>query len=533
MPSQKQTPTPNKHGCLPPRGCTIPSDSRLPQVATGHEGKASYEAAFLVDTDGHDLYKTFAATVGSFATLKAWFAYRIRTQAIKDGLSEQNALLDLPTKLPDWQTVWNLIQEKGVVWTEQYRTQGPQINPWEVHPSLSALDLFAHVLIVLASHIKKNAQLESEGKMCRGFKWHQYYYEDEGKYFLLYRFMSYLNTIISPNRTMCIYRPTDADKSTLWLGTCGWKIHLAAQSYLRGECKSSIHMKAELTVLEIGWDPASMLSKALQSGMIKSSVLDNNKSVTFIFCGRQKRQVFKKDVKTIRQHARSNLRGSLKELFKVGKVVIRAVKNDKLIGSLNGLRASIKSSDNPIFWMYYEDEDHTTTTPATAQQTVQRDFSSHAILKLEPLIGKLDTQDQARSAQSRFNLIRENHRHSAEFVKELMESFAPLETAATSRWHKISDCKRICDDAAKDNAQFYKLRHLIADLSDTQQVHAQQYFTLANTNNPLASVAAENLIKLFTPDETETEEVSKMKGIFDEIKRDTSEDRGATHSTTV
>jgi hypothetical protein len=78
------------------------------------------------------------------------------------------------------------------------------------------------------------------------------------------------------------------------------------------------------------------------------------------------------------------------------------------------------------------------------------------------------------------------------------------------------------------NSQVYKLHHLIADLGDAQQVHAQQYFTLVNTNNPLASVAAENLIKLFTPDETETEEVSKMKGIFDEIKGDLTDSCRAT-----
>lgn len=531
MPSQKQTPTRNKHGCLPPRGCTLPSDSRLPQVATGHEGKGSYEAAFLVKSKEYDLYEILAATVGVLATLKAWFAYKLRTRAIKDGFLEQNALLDLPMRMPDWQTVWNLLQEKGPVWTEQYHKRGPRANPWEVEPSLSALDLFAHVLIVLTLHIDTNMELDSEGTRCHGFKWHQYYYEDEGKYFLLYNFMSHLNTISSPKGRTSIYKPTEPNKLGAWMMTDGYHIHTAAKDYMKGECKLSIHMKAELTVLETGWDPASMLSKALESGKIKSSVLNNNKVVTFIFYGRHKRHFFKKDVKTIRQHARSSLRGTLTELFKVGKVVTRAVKNDKLIESLDGLWASIKSSDNPMFWMYDENEDHKTTTPAAAQQTVQRDFSSHAILKLEPLIGKLDTQDQARSAQSRFNLIRENHRHSAEFVKELTESFAPLETATTRRWHKFSDCKRICDDAAKDNAQLYKLRHLIADLSDTQRVHAQQYFTLVNTNNPLASVAAENLIKLFTPYETEAEEVSKMKRIFDEIKRDTNESGGVTMGT--
>jgi hypothetical protein len=272
-----------------------------------------------------------------------------------------------------------------------------------------------------------------------------------------------------------------------------------------------------------------MLGKSLESGALqKPSGLDANKVVMFIYHGKRKRHFFKRDVKTIRRHAGATLRRTLRELFGVGKVTTRAVQNDTLIRSLNDLWTNIKSSNNPIFWMSHVNEDDKTTTPVTAQQTSERDFSSHAILKLEPLIEKLDNQDHVRSAQSRFNLVRENHRHSAEFVKELAGLFAPLEQATTRRWQMVSDCKRICDDAAKDNSQFYKLRHLIAGLSDTQQVHAQQYFTLVNTNNPLASVAAENLIKLFAPDETEVEEVSKMKGTFDEIKGGMIESGGAT-----
>jgi hypothetical protein len=384
------------------------------------------------------------------------------------------------------------------------------------------------VLIVLHCHITANSELVSEGTPRRGFKWHQYYYEDEGKYFLLYRFVSYVNTMISPSQNMSIHKPTDPNKLRSWVVTQGCQMHTAAQGYMKGECKLSIPMKTELTQSETGWNPATLLIKILESVMVKSSALDNDKIVTFIYSGRRKRQVFRKDVRTIRQHARASLRGTLKALFNVDNVVTRAVRKDKLIGSLDGLWASSKSSDTPIFWMYHDNEAHTTTTPSTAQQTNQQGFGNHAVLKLEPLTDKLSNQDQARSARSRFNLIRENHRHSAEFVNELMEAFAPLRTATTKRWQMISDCKRICEDASKDNAQFYKLRHMIADLSDTQQVHAQQYFTLVNTNNPLASIAAESLINLFTPDKTEAEEVWKMKDIFDEVKRDTIEGGGAS-----
>jgi hypothetical protein len=428
MSSLTQSPTPNKHGCLPPRGCALPCVPSLPQVATGYQGKGSYEAAFFV-SDG-ELYEAFSATVVSCATLKAWFAYRLRARAVKDGLAQQDAMLDFQLKLPAWHTVWSLIQEKGAVWTEQYKKHGLSVNPWELESPISALDLFARVLIVLACNITANS--DPEEPPSSGFRWHQYYYEDEGRFFLLYGLMTHLNTMNAPS--LSIYEPSDANQRRWWSRFCGSRINQAAKDYMRGECKLLVQMKAELTGSETGWDPATMLVKMLESN-----------------------------------------------------------------------------------------EHHTAKTPATAQQTSERDFSSHAILKLEPLIDKLDNQDQARSAQSRFNLIRENNRHSNEFVKELTEAFAPLERAVASRWQTISDCKRICDDAAKDNTQFYKLRHLIGDLSDAQQVHAQQYFTLVNTDNPLASVAAENLIKLFAPDETEAEEVSKMMGIFDEAKRATIE----------
>jgi hypothetical protein len=174
-----------------------------------------------------------------------------------------------------------------------------------------------------------------------------------------------------------------------------------------------------------------MLSNALQSGAIKPSALQINKTVTFIFSGKRKRQVFKRDVKAIRQHIRANLSLTLKELFGVTKVVLRAVQNDQLLRSRADLWTSIESSDSPTFWMYHENDGHTPAAPVTPKKTGPQDYSNYAILRLEPFIDKLDNQDQARSAQSRFNLIRENHRHSADFVQELEDAFAPLENATT------------------------------------------------------------------------------------------------------
>ena len=232
MPKQAQTP--NKHGCFPPPGCTLPTHPDQPRVAIGNEGKASYEAAFLIEDD--ELYEAFSATVVSCATLKAWFAYRIRAQAIRDGLAKQDAMLDLQLKLPVWEAVWSLVQEKGAIWTDQYTKRGPEINPWELQSPwspISALDLFAHVLVVLAFKITANSNTAQTPPS--GLRWHHYYYEDEGKYFLLYRFMTYLNIIMTPSRSMSIYEPSDPSKRRSWVGSCGYRIHKSAKNYMKGE----------------------------------------------------------------------------------------------------------------------------------------------------------------------------------------------------------------------------------------------------------------------------------------------------------
>lgn len=146
-------------------------------------------------------------------------------------------MLDLQLKMPVWEAVWSLIQEKGAVWTEQYKKRGSEINPWELQSPwspISALDLFAHVLVVLAFSITANS--DAARTPSSGLRWHQYYYEDEGKFFLLYRFMTYLNTIITSGRAMSIYEPSDSVKRRSWVGSYGYRIHQAAKGYMKGKC---------------------------------------------------------------------------------------------------------------------------------------------------------------------------------------------------------------------------------------------------------------------------------------------------------
>ena len=154
---------------------------------------------------------------------------------------------------------------------------------------------------------------------------------------------------------------------------------------------------------------------------------DADKIVTFILTGGDEAQIIRKDVKTIRRHIRSSLRGTLKYLLPVvDRMNIKSIVSKKPIKSLDEIWSSIESSDNPVFWLQPETENQRPPTSAIAKQTSQRNYSNHTVLKLEHMVDKLDDPDRARSAQSRFNLIKENHPHSADLVQEVESIFAPL-----------------------------------------------------------------------------------------------------------
>jgi predicted nucleotide-binding protein (sugar kinase/HSP70/actin superfamily) len=70
------------------------------------------------------------------------------------------------------------------------------------------------------------------------------------------------------------------------------------------------------------------------------------------------------------------------------------------------------------------------------------DYGSHPILELEAELKQTNDEAQIRYAQSRFNLIRENHRHSADLVAELQQFFAELDRDTTETWQKLSQRRK-------------------------------------------------------------------------------------------
>lgn len=179
---------------------------------------------------------------------------------------------------------------------------------------------------------------------------------------------------------------------------------------------------------------------------------------------------------------------------------------------------------------------HTSNTSAyvdaslseTVEPIYQRDYSRHPILRLKPELERIDDKAQIRYAQPRFSLIRENDRHSADLVAELQQFFADFEQDTYESWRTLSNRMELFDNNTINLTRSDELRNFIAELRGADRTFAEQYLGLVESNNPLAKHATEELIKLLMPDPAEWEDVLRIKGIFDEIQKDGTENGEAT-----
>jgi hypothetical protein len=209
---------PNKHGCLPPSGCAYPRNKKEPKIAIGDKSLGPFAAALLVKDE--QLVEILSEITSRSATLKAWFAHRLKTKGTK-------------TKSPVWGLIWNTLQSKGAAWTAQYKRGGFQGIQWEFQAPASKIDLWAYTLCVLYCNVNDN--LDCNEGTADTFHWHKYYYEAEGKYFLLYSLMKCCNLVLNPGHQNTIFRPTNPRGEAYWRETCGGQIGMAAEDFMDGE----------------------------------------------------------------------------------------------------------------------------------------------------------------------------------------------------------------------------------------------------------------------------------------------------------
>lgn len=177
-----------------------------------------FEAALLVKNE--QLIEVVAELTSHSATMKAWFALRLKTK----GKS---------SKPPEWAFIWSLIQRHGTAWTALYKKGSFHTSQWEIQEPASKLDLWAYTLCVLYCNVQDNPNGDEE--RVNGIKWHEYYYESEGKYFLLFTLLKYLTPALNSGQSTSIFRPKNTKVVPYWLETCGGRIGEAAQMFMDGE----------------------------------------------------------------------------------------------------------------------------------------------------------------------------------------------------------------------------------------------------------------------------------------------------------
>jgi hypothetical protein len=130
------------------------------------------------------------------------------------------------SEIDDWPPVWDLIQDKGAAWAEQYKRSGPGSNLWELPKPASAVELLASAIFAFNCEVTSNSI--DQRKHPRGLQFHEYYYESEGQVYLLYRFMQHLNNIVARTRPTSIHKPRDR-------GSWSYRVNRAANGFMEGE----------------------------------------------------------------------------------------------------------------------------------------------------------------------------------------------------------------------------------------------------------------------------------------------------------
>lgn len=203
----------------PPNHCVLQSRPDLPKVAVPSDSKKGFENAFLVTTNTlQDLVETL---VNGSATLKAWFALKLRHVGVK-GQSAKRFIA------PQWGPIWALVKQQEAAWNIQYIGSDHSPRLWGLHEPSSVGELYALAMFVLYHKTQFNPG-EDERRLIR-LKWHGYYCCDMRKFFLLYEFLVFLDFYCIGEGAIQIDRPIKNEKLPAWNNSRGGRMHSAAQN---------------------------------------------------------------------------------------------------------------------------------------------------------------------------------------------------------------------------------------------------------------------------------------------------------------
>jgi hypothetical protein len=88
-------------------------------------------------------------------------------------------------------------------------------------------------MLVLYKKVQSNPANDFE--CVTGLKWHRYYDKDERKFFLLYKFLAFLECYCFGGGAVQVDPPIEDSKLPLWNRSPGGEIHAAVQRFLERE----------------------------------------------------------------------------------------------------------------------------------------------------------------------------------------------------------------------------------------------------------------------------------------------------------
>jgi hypothetical protein len=211
-----------------PAHCNTPCNPDCPTVAVPHHIPAGLEHALLVTPNA--LSEVMFSLVNNSVTLKAWFALQL--SHVKQAGQYHGRVFE-----PQWWRVWELIRVHKSAWIQEYDTQEQSKTQWELHQPSSVGELYALALFVLYRKVQSNPGKDDERVV--GLKWHKYYHEDEGRYFLLHDLLGSLDyhcTLCSTRESETQSRcRTEFEKSLAWQKSHAKRMHSAVLQFQIGE----------------------------------------------------------------------------------------------------------------------------------------------------------------------------------------------------------------------------------------------------------------------------------------------------------
>lgn len=506
----------NENGDLPPLGCKKPGKG-LPQVSVP-KNKEHFEHAFLIEKNR--LERIVTPIILDSVTLVAWFTLK---------LPQVRQTVSGSSNLPQWNQVWTVIEEQKAMLEEQYdsnESEGSLATQWELKPPVTLNELYAYAMYVL---FRKASEDPGEDE---GLKWHKYYYEDEGKFYLIYQFLNFLSKYSTGLGAMQFDRPSESTHQSAharWPTTGGGKIRTAADKFFSSEVSTrrmAIVMQRDILIgLANDWDPRNLLSSG--TGKEVGFVLNEDTNVS---------KTLTQDVKELLQAVQTyeaQHPGDDATLCEVlcailwwpSCVTITGVStrdnddNEISLETLGDFEEFVRKDKEPWIWLK--------TSSVGGHGLIlgnHEDYSGHPTLELERLVDRI-TEHEAKDVASLFSLIRSNHRCSSEFVEDLIKIFAPVKQRNDMDFERASSLLRIFQNWPVNNEdpffQLEGLEGLVADLDEELAEDARAVLRLVRKGYGNCSDNADELNTIFEAKKARNAEMwtraDQIKNIFEAI----------------